>query len=342
MNLAQNNIVNRLRAFLIPGQPWSRGTKMATFGVAALLAVIYAIFGSGADFFGCYTWMVTNSRPLSSVANGVWTLNPPWQNFFMAPFVMTPGRFGYYLFIIASIIMVLYAAYYFRGHAILTLLSSQMFWVLYWGQLEGWGVLGAVLALKAVEAQSWLLMFISLAISSFKPQVSLIPVLYLWWTSGRARWKSMAAMIVLFIASLVIWGPWPVWYMQGITGFVGDQHFGSWNASIGWIAMPLFIPALLLPMERKKRILALTATTLLASPYLPFYSTLFLLTLEIPWWIYPFAFLGYIPALIGTTLAFNGIVVIPILALAWLYLPYLKSWWEKRQKKPYSPTTVIK
>lgn len=324
----------RIRSFFVPDYPWSRSMKMATFGAALLAFLIYAIFGTGADFFGCYTWMVTGSVPLSQNAIAPWTQNPPWQNFFMAPFIMTPGRFGYYLFLIATIIMVLAGVNYFRGNPILTLLSSQMFWVLYWGQLEGWGVLGLVLAWKAVETQSWLIMFISLAIASFKPQVGMVPVLFLWWFSGRARWKSLAALVCLFLASLLIWGPWPVWYYQGIIKFVGDGHFGTWNASLGWIGIPLFIPALLIPMEKRKRIIALTATALLASPYMPFYSTILLLCLEIPWWIYLFAFLGYFPAVFGTTIAFNGIIVIPILVLGWLYLPYIKKWWENRRQKP--------
>ncbi len=333
MTAARQFFDNRVRPLLVPAYPWSRKTKMVTFGVAALAFVIIAVFGSGADFFGCYTRMVTGSVPLSTVAQNPWTQNPPWQNFFMAPFVMTPGRFGYYLFLAATIAMVLLGSHYFHGHAVFTLLSSQMFWVLYWGQLEGWGILGLVLAWQAVESQSWLMMFFSLAISSFKPQVSLVPVLYLWWTLGKGRWKAMAGLAALFILSMLIWGPWPVWYAQDIFKFVGQRHYGTWNASLGWIAVPLYIPALLLPMERRKRLIALTATTLLASPYLPFYTTLPLLVLEIPWWIYPLAFLGYLPDAIGTVLSWNAMALISILALAWLYAPYLKSWWKKRQNR---------
>jgi hypothetical protein len=82
----------------------------------------------------------------------------------------------------------------------------------------------------------------------------------------------------------------------------------------------------------------MTATALLVSPYMPYYSTILLLCLEIPWWVYPLVFLGYFPVQLGTALAWNGIVAIPILVLGWLYLPMVKSWWHNRGKKLAAPS----
>jgi hypothetical protein len=151
-------------------------------------------------------------------------------------------------------------------------------------------------------------------------------VLAYWWWSGRDRWKPMACLLLVFILSLFIWGPWPVWYAQDIAKFAGDGHANVWNASIGLLALPLFIPALLIPMSEEKRIISLTATALLVSPYMPYYSTIILLTLNIPVWAYIFAFTGYLPTVIGTRLAWNIVMFLPLSVLVWLYLPFFRTW----------------
>jgi hypothetical protein len=269
--------------------------------------------------------MVTSPERLQKVAEYPWTLNPPWMVPFMAPFVSLPGNAGLILFMAAMIAMTVFGCYIFGGRPILVLISAQMWWVLWWGQLEGWGIFALVLGWTAMIEPSWLIMFLALAIASFKPQVGFVPVMALWWWIGSGRWKSFFAMVLLLILSIFVWGPWPLWYFQGITKFVGDLHYGPWNSSLGYAAIPLIIPALLVPMSREKRLIAITATTLIISPYLPFYSTILLLCFNIPWWAYIFAFLGYLPAFFDSYLPWNLIVLLPISVLVWIYWPFLKK-----------------
>ena len=79
-------------------------------------------------------------------------------------------------------------------------------------------------------------------------------------------------------------------------------------------------------MSREKRLIAITATALIVSPYMPYYSTIVLIAFAIPWWAYLFGVLGYLPGLIGTGLAWNSIVLMPLLVLVWLYLPFVREW----------------
>ena len=146
-------------------------------------------------------------------------------------------------------------------------------------------------------------------------------------------------MVLLTAASVAIWGPWPLWYAQEITNFVGDNHAGPWNASLGWIALPLFIPALFLPLTRYQRVMALTATGLLVSPYMPYYSTIILLVFNIPWWAYLFAFSSYFPNLIGTRLAWNAVALLPLSVLAWLYWPFVIRYIASRKRKTQLEST---
>lgn len=308
------------------------------FGPAIVIALclwaLYALIGPGPDYKVCYTWMVTQPERLRTVADYPWTLNPPWLAVFMAPFVTLPGRAGYIVFTAFSIAVFLHGTHHFRGKIALTLLSAQLFWILWWGQIEAWAILGLVLAQLALDKKSWKLMFLALIMASFKPQVGFVPVLAYWFWSGRDRWKSMAGLLVVFALSLLVWGPWPVWYAEGILKFAGDNHAATWNASLGLKALPLFIPALLVPMEREKRILALTATALLVSPYMPFYSTVIVLVMNIPTWAYFFALTGYFTSIVGTTLAWNIVALLPVSLLIWLYWPYAKEWVSRFRHRP--------
>jgi len=312
-------------------RPWSRREWLAVIGVAFGLWLLYSVLATGLDYFGCYTWMVTQPAKLATVVDVPWTQNPPWLVPFMAPFVMLPGRAGYIVFMAATLAMVVWGCYVFGGRPILTLLSAQMFWVLWWGQLEGWAVLGAALGWFALQAGSWGGMFAALAMGAFKPQVGFAAVASLWWWLGKRRWIALLAMLLLTAASIAIWGPWPAWYLQDILKFVGKEHFTTWNASLGLVAAPLFLPALLLPMNREQRLIALTATSLLVSPYMPFYSTILLLCFNIPLWAYVFAFIGYLPKELGTGLAWNAITLLPLTVLAWLYWPFARRWWQGRK-----------
>jgi hypothetical protein len=317
----------------IPFSPWSKRLTLAIYAVAFVVWIVYSVIGPGEDFFICYTWMVTLPEKIREVSTFVWTLNPTWLVPFMAPFVSLPGRAGYIVFMAASIAMMVYGARTFGGKAIPVLLSAQLFWVLWWGQIEGWAILALVVGVMALKKHSWPLMFLALVMGSFKPQIGFIPLIALWWWSGRQRWISLAGMILLVALNVVIWGPWPVWYFEGLTSFVGDKHYEVWNASLGLYALPLFIPALLLPLTRYQRLMALTATGLLVIPYMPYYSTIILLVFNIPWWAYIFAFTSYLPNLIGPTLAWKAVALMPLSVLAWLYWPYVRKFITDRKKQ---------
>jgi hypothetical protein len=319
-------------------EPVSHWSRRQWFGVVAVSVAMIMLFGYlstlpqfdvGADFKRCYTWMVTEPWRLPLNAERPWTLNPLWLNFFMAPFVTMPWPWGYITFMTLSAAMVAWGAYWFGGKPIPLLLSAHVFWVFWWGQIEGWAVLGLVLAWVAAHRRSWRLMTLALALAAFKPQVSLLPVAVLWWWSGPGKWKSAGVMAAVTAFTVVVWGPWPWWYWQGLGGFVGDGHANILRASIGPVAWPLVLFALLAPLNRTQRLLALTATVQLASPYLPYYSTLILLCFNVPWWAYLFGVLGYLTPLVGTSIAWNGITFLPITILLWLYAPWARRGWEK-------------
>lgn len=312
------------------GSPqWSPKKWLLVISLALAIWLVFAFIGPGDDYKRCYTDMVQAPWRLQLVQELPWTQNPPWLAPFMAPFISIPGRAGYIVFIAATLAATILTTYLLGGKPVPVLLSAHLFWILWWGQIEIWGMLAIVIGCLAVQRKSWHIMFLALILASFKPQISLIPVSALWWWTGRDRWKSLVGMFALFIFSLWAWGAWPIWYAGSIINFIGDGHSSPWEASIGLFAIPLFLPAIWLPLSREKRLIALAATTYIASPYMPYYSMIPLLTFAIPWWAYGFAFLGFLPSLIGTRLAWNSLVLLPISVLLWTYWP-LVSVWVKR------------
>lgn len=314
-----------LRGRKFPSRRWIAATLVALF-----CWTLHVRFASGEDFFRAYSWLVLEP---TRYAGDYGIFSPPWLAPIMAPFVTMPGRAGFALFTAATLGMLLYSSRILGGRAIPLLLSAQVAWVLWWGQIDGLAILGVALAVTAEKKRSVWLMFAALLLASAKPQVGLVPAVAQWWWLGKGRWKTLAAFAVIFLASLLVWGCWPMRIMEQIVGLTDARSYGPWNTSLGLIALPLFIPALLAPLERRQRLIAITATALLVSPYMPYYSTVILLCFPVPWWAYLFGFLGYLPNVIGTQLAWNGIILLPVTVLFWVYVPLIQAWFSRRSRE---------
>jgi hypothetical protein len=297
---------------------WKRKNWAISILIALIIFLTYALVGPGLDFFGAYRSLVIENN-LASTDSGIYA--PPWLATFLAPFIQMPGRAGYIAFMAVSMAIILFGVYTFEGQPLPILISAQLSWVLWWGQIDAFPILALALGWLSLKKKSWIMMLAALAIASTKPQSCLIPVFVMWWWLGHERWKALIGFVLLITASLLIWGPWPIWIIERIYGLASNKSFGPWNASLGLIALPLLIPALLMPLDRKQRLLAITATALLISPYMPYYSTLILFCFPLPWWMGSFAIIGYLPTIIGTHLAWNGITLLPIAILGILYRP---------------------
>lgn len=235
-----------------------------------------------------------------------------------------PGRAGYIVFIGVTIGMLLYSITIFKGNPIIALVSAQLFWILWWGQIEGLVILGIALGWVSYQKHSWKLLTLALLLGTLKPQIGAVPLLAVWWWFGKDRWKSLVILACSVVATILIYGPWPLWIFDGVISVTNNSQYGPWNSSIGLVGLPLFIPALLLKLNREQRLIALTTTAVLVSPYMPFYSTIILLVFNLPGWILIFACLGYFPNILGTAIAWNGIALLPVSILAWLYFPFIK------------------
>lgn len=290
--------------------------------LAFCLWILYAWVGPGEDFYGYRLWVLDPTRYLQNVG----IFSPAWLAPILAPFATMPGRAGYILFLGVIVVLLLYSLRVFGGAKGVALLSAQTFWMLWWGQIDLLAIFGIALGWQAIQKDNWKLLALAMVLATVKPQIGGIPLAVIWWWSGANRWKALSVFAGIGLASLVIWGPWPLWVWESIRTFVAGKTYGPWNTSLGPWALPLFIPAFLMPMSRFERLRVLIATTLLISPYMPYYSTLILLCFPLPVWLYVFAFIGYFPSIIGTQLAWNAIILLPVGVLFWAYIPSLNRW----------------
>ncbi len=291
-----------------------RGLWLTSLALA--LWLLYAILAPGQDFLGYRAFTLEWAN--YDLAHGMFS--PPWLAILIAPLAALPVRAGLAALLGMTIAAGWFAARTLGGRPIVLLLSAPMFWVLWWGQIDALALIALALAVLGCTRRSWPMLAAALVLAAIKPHVIAVPVLALWWWSRGARLRSMAVAGTLLALSFVVWGNWLPVVVARVLDFARSTTYRPWNAALGPMALPLFIPALLVPLTRPQRLAALTATAMLVSPYMPFYSMLPLLAFPLPWPLLGLAFIGYLPNLLGTALAWNGMVLLPVGVLGWVYL----------------------
>ncbi len=285
------------------------------------LWLIYATLAPGQDFLGYRAFTLEWAN--YDLARGMFS--PPWLAILLAPLAALPERAGLAALLGLTLAGGWFAARTLGGRPLVLLLSAPMFWVLWWGQIDVLPLTALALGVMGCARRSWPMLAAALALAAIKPHVIGVPVLALWWWSPGARLRSMAAAGALLGLSLLAWGNWLPVVAARVVEFARSTTYRPWNATLGPMALPLFVPALLAPLTRPQRLAALTATAMLASPYMPFYSMLPLLAFPLPWPVLGLAFLGYLPNLLGTSLAWNGMVLLPMGVLGWIYLQAVRA-----------------
>jgi hypothetical protein len=293
--------------------------------IALIILSVHARLSPGYEFSGVYRDLVLDPSKLVSNFGHAMTYNPPWLTPILAPFMILPGKSGYIIFAAATLLMFWWVTRVFSGKFWLVLVSSQLFWIIWWGQIDGLVILGVGLGWEALRKRNITYMVLAMLLATLKPQIGLVPILAIWWWFGRSRWKALLWYGVIFLLTIGLYGLWPVWFVQSVIKVATRTEQSAWNTSLGLWALPLLIPALFIKMERYPRLISLIATALLISPYMPNYSTTILFCFGLPWWFVFFALLGYFPAFLTPQPTVNIIPILPISVLIWLYYPFVKN-----------------
>jgi hypothetical protein len=236
-----------------------------------------------------------------------------------------PHVLVYLVWCLLSILAILFAARVFGGRAALALISYQMFYVLYHGQITA--LLIAALALEwwSLAHRHWDLAGLSLLIASTKFQLGIpmgLSLLALAEISWKERWRVLVLPAGLALLSLAAYPLWPLDLVTRI-----QTHYPNTGGSLAlwrWIgpaALVFWIPPLLLPLSKGKRLAALTAASALGLPYFQQADLLALFVLPLGW--LPLAgnlgilqFVFHYPAL-------QALVIIPLGVYLWAMAPQL-------------------
>jgi hypothetical protein len=210
---------------------------------------------------------------------------PPWLLFIIMPLSLLPFILALIIWNIANIIGVCYAARVFGGNLAIAVLSYQMLWVLFYGQVTGIMLAGFALYYVALIQQKKVLAGVGASIGLLKPQMGvpiLLALMLLSDTSWRQRILSFGFPAVTLLVTVAIWGFWPLDLLHRIQdtppAFTGSialwDYVGAWS-------LLLYIPVLVLPMSRTKRLIAVVAASSLAIPYYQHTGLLMLMVLPI-------------------------------------------------------------
>ncbi|MEW6718733.1 MAG: hypothetical protein AB1345_14695, partial [Chloroflexota bacterium] len=232
--------------------------------------------------------------------------------------------YGYILLNAVSILSVFFALRIFGGNVPMALLSFQMLYVLFLGQIVGVLLGGLGLLWWGISHKRWYIAGLGLILAWTKYQIG-IPACILLLLLAEISWKHWLRL--LFIPLLVVGGSlilspsWPLKLWETLQKYpVNDWGSISLWRWIGPYALLLWLPPLLLPLTRRTRFIALIATNAMALPYFQQTDILSLFILPIGW---PFVLLGNLGYLFFLYYwkALQALVIIPLLIYLTILTP---------------------
>lgn len=244
-----------------------------------------------------------------------------------------PFAAGYVVWGLLNLAGLWFALRVFNGPRVLTLVSYQVFYVVYYGNIAGVIVGGLALAWWSLHRERGLLAGVGFFIAATKFQLGVPLGLLIWLlaeTSWYTRLRALLVALVGLLASLLIWVDWPVDLYYRLTGAppYAMGNISLWDV-LGPVGILLLLPPLLLPLSRERRLIAWTAAVALAMPYFQQTDLLGLFVLPV----------GGLPLLgnIGYGMlqygwrALQWMSVIPLLAYGWVLLAAARDAFRQRK-----------
>jgi len=224
---------------------------------------------------------------------------------------LLPLEVAYVLWCLINLCGAFFAVRVFGGKPGLVIMSYQLLTCFYYGQISGFLAGGFALGWYGITHKRWDLAGAAFMFVAAKYQVGVPLGLLFVWYSGIPfkKWLRLLPMpIIIFVLSLMIYPAWPALSMIKMSSMTNYLHLGiTFWIYLGTWALLFWIPALLLPISKTHRFLALFC---LASFAVPYFQHIDLLTL--------FAFpLGWLPAIgyVGVLFPFLDMTAIRLTAI---------------------------
>jgi hypothetical protein len=297
---------------------------------------------------GCFIWVYTQVKvPPNDYGVYLRTVAGDFRDYYYAYwlwpvfwlFEKLPLFVGYAIWSAVSIASVFFAGRVFGGRVALALLSFQMLYVVYLGQIIGIIIGGLALCWWALAHKRWDLAGLGLILASTKIHTGAtlgLLLLVLAPITWRQRLRVLLVPAVVVVLSLVVYPRWPLDALENL----GTNPANDWGSIALWRwigpwALLLWAPPLLLRLSPAKRLVALTATMALALPYFQQTDLLALYVLPIGWFPVLLGNLGYLFFSIQWD-ALQMLFLVPLVVYLSLIIPEtykaLRSKWRSASK----------
>jgi hypothetical protein len=291
--------------------------------------IVLVLYPSGFDVTYYYLPALQGHKPF---------FYPYWTFWFISPLGAVPFKLNYILVDCVMMLGLIWLIRYTKANPWQLLLSFPFIWVTWYGQLEGFIAIGVVLLWLGFQNNRLIWLGLGLALASMKPHLT-VPVallVLLWLPNWQLRLKSLWLLLPIVLLSFVQWGfQWPLEWLANISTPIFPEAYnnGSLYAWLGVWAFVLWIPAVLVPLERQDRILVFLATTLLTMPYVPPYSQLVLYLWPMPGWVWLLGQLPWLQLVVGDVI-FKFNFLLPLMVVLRIYYRSLKARQEMRVVTP--------
>jgi hypothetical protein len=251
--------------------------------------------------------------------------HPYWARWLFAALQALPEPAAFVALSVVCSALLLFAVRAFEGRHWMVFTSFAFAWTLFYGQIDGIVVGGLALAWWAICDDRPTLAGAGLLLASIKPQLALPAALALWWWSP-SRLKTLVVPLLVFGASVIAWGWWvPEWLVELRTTqdlVTLSRNLSLWPLLGPWILL-IWPVIYLLPLDRKRKVIAIAAGTMLSMPYFPLPSAVLILAMPIPVWAWLAAQLPALAGLAGEW-PYALMRLLPAALLTWAAWPILQ------------------
>lgn len=260
-----------------------------------------------------------------------------WSRPFFWLWAKMPFYWGFALWSLLNIAGIFWAARVFDGRAALALLTFQMFYGLFLGQIIGLLIGALAFGWWALAHRRWYLAGLGFWVASTKFQIGM-PYGLLLLLTAEIGWRERLRVLVLpgalSLFSLIVFPAWPLALWARIQA-CAPYDWGSislWRWAGGW-ALLLGLPLLFLPLSRSRRFLGWAAAIPLIMPYFQQADLPVLYVLPLGWlpWLLGnlgFLFFRYYFAVL------SRLWIVPLSLYLAAIVPTTATVWRRKRRVP--------
>lgn len=242
-----------------------------------------------------------------------------------------PGYTGFILWGLANILGVWVATRTFGGKPMITLISYQMFYTLFYGQIAGVIAAGLALMWWGIAQRKWEIAGLGLTLALTKLQIGIpvgLTLLMVTNISWYARLRVLLVALTITMISLILYPNWPLKILEGLETVPPDNRGSiSFFPLIGALALLFWLPPLVMPMSGGRRVIAMGAAASMALPYFQS-NDLIILALFPVGWLGLLGNLGFFMAGFGYK-ALQFLRIVSITFYVWAVVPPALHWLKK-------------